>query len=160
MRSAKEQEWFPYDSKTTCYFLVGKEGSVTQVSHTIKELQEAYNKVLNNLATLYAVWPGQWRSDLFIIDDLNTFADAVGIQREDEHVHDIEWELSEFDDGISRYARVECKFNCNCSLMKMGIKKFANDMFKQKGWNVATSKGWGSHGEIYSVQVSRSSLKK
>ena len=71
MRSAKEQEYFPYDSKTTCYILIGKNGEVNQVSHTIKELQEAYNAVKNDSATLYAVWPGQWRSDLFIIDDIN-----------------------------------------------------------------------------------------
>ena len=160
MRSAKEQEYFPYDSKTTCYILIGKNGEVNQVSHTIKELQEAYNAVKNDSATLYAVWPGQWRSDLFIIDDINLFADAHGIQREDSHIHDIEWKISDYDDGVSRYAHVECKFNCNCSFMKMGIKKFANDMRKQKGWVVATSKGWGCHGNIFTIEVSRPSLKR
>ena len=160
MRSAREQEWFPYDSKTTCYILVDKSGNVTQVSHIMRELQEAYNAVLEDRAVLYAVWPGRWSSDLFVVDDLNAFADAVGIQREDEHIHDLEWEISRIDDGSSRYAWVECKFNCGCSLMKMGIKKFANDMLKQKGWNVATSKGYGGHGNVYTVSVNRSSLDR
>ncbi len=81
MRSAKEQEWFPYSLKTTCYILVNQNGVVTQVSHSKKEMQEAYTAVVNDLATLYAVWPGQWRSDLFIIDDLDLFANAVGISK-------------------------------------------------------------------------------
>ena len=160
MRSAKEQEYFPYDSKTTCYILVDGAGTVTQVSHTLRDLQEAYNAVLNNSAKLYAVWPGQWRSDLFVIDDLDSFADAVGIPRKDSHVHDVEWHISEFDDGLSRYAHVECKLNCGCSIWKMGIKKFANDMSEQKGWVVAASKGYGSHGDVYSIEVSRPSLKR
>ena len=40
-----------------------------------------------------------------------------------------------------------------------GIKKFANDMYQQKGWDVAVSKGYGSHGDEYSVPVRRSSLR-
>ena len=159
MRSAKEQEFFPYDSKQVCYILVTNSGAVSQVQHNQSELSVAFKAISEGQAALYAVWPGQWISDLFIIDDLNAFADAVGIPREDTHVHDIEWKLSDIDDGVSRYAWVDCKFKCNCSLWKMGIKKFANDMRKQKGWDIATSKGYGSHGDEYSIPVRRNSLK-
>lgn len=158
MRSAKGQENFPYDSKLVCYILVESDGTISQVQHNLGELSAAYKAVLGGQASLYAVWPGQWRSDLFIIDDLNAFADAVGIPREDSHVHDIEWKLSSVDDGDSRYAWVDCKLRCNCSIWKMGIKKFANDMRTQKGWDIATSKGYGSHGDEYSIPVRRSSL--
>ena len=160
MRSAKEQEFFPYDSKTTCYILVYKNAEVEHIQHTKADLTKAHIEIVNNNAILYAVWPGNYRSDLFIIDDLNAFADAVGIPRKDEHKHEIEWKISDFDDGVSRYASVECKFKCGCSFQKIGIKKFANDMKEQKGWIVATSTWWGSHGDIFTVPVTRASLKK
>ena len=160
MRSAKEQEFFPYDSKTTCYILVYKNAEVLHVQHNKTDLLKAYKDVVDAKAALYAVWPGNYRSDLFIIDDLNAFADAVGIPRKDNHKHIIEWNISDSDDGVSRYASVECKFKCGCSFHKIGIKKFANDMKEQKGWVVATSTGWGSHGDIFTVPVTRASLRK
>ena len=159
MRRAKEQEFFPYNSNLICYILVDKNGGVSQIQHNMKELSDAYYSVLKEKAVLYAVWPGKWRSDLFVIDDLDAFADAVGIPRKDSHIHDVEWKLSDVDDGVSRYAWVDCKLKCGCSLWKMGIKKFANDMREQKGWDIATSKGYGSHGDEYSIPVRRSSLK-
>lgn len=160
MRSAKEQEIFPYDLKTTCYILVYKNADVVHIQHTKTELAKAYEEVNSGKAVLYAVWPGNWRSDLFIIDDLNAFADAVGISRKNEHKHIIDWEISDVDDGVSRYAWIDCKFKCGCSLFEIGIKKFANDMKEQKGWIIATSKGWGSHGDVFTVPVTRVSLKK
>ena len=41
--------------------------------------------------------------------------------------------------------------------MKMGIKKFANDMRKQKEWVVAISKDWGCHEDVFTIEVSRPS---
>lgn len=159
MRSAKEQEYFPYDSKTTCYILVRKNNEVEQVNHSISNLTEAYNSVLNGDAKLFAVWPGQYRSDLFVVDDLNAFADAVGIPRKADHIHKIKYKLSKYDDGKSRSALVTCSLECGCSFSKMGIKKFANNMREQRGWDVATSKGWGSCGDEFSVHVRRTSLR-
>ena len=160
MRSAKEQEYFPYDLKTTCYILVKNNGDVSQVAHNNSELKAAYDLVINGEAVLYAVWPGTYRSDLFIIDDINSFADAVGIYRKDSHIHDVEWKISDLDDGVSRYAWVDCKFKCGCSFRKIGIRKFANDMREQKGWVVATSTGYGCHGDEFTISVSRASLKR
>lgn len=159
MRSAKEQNYFPYDSKTTCYILVRNNGEVDHITHSLSNLKNAYDNVLKGEAKLYAVWPGNYRSDLFIIDDLNAFADAVGIPRKSDHIHKIKWKLSEHDDGKSVSALVEITFECDCSLSKMGIKKFANDMREQRGWEVATSKGWSSGGSVNQVYVRRSSLK-
>jgi hypothetical protein len=80
MRSAKETNNFPYGISTVCYFEVDKNGNVSQVYHKNKsdrpKLLGAYNRVKNNTTTLYAVWPGNWSSDLFIIDDLDAFAKA------------------------------------------------------------------------------------
>ena len=159
MRSAKNEANFPYDKKTTCYILVTSNGEVKQ-AYTKSELSAAYTAAKNKSALLYAVWPGKYRSDLFLIDDLDSFADAIGIPREDTHTHKIEWKLSDSDDGTSRYALVDCKFNCNCSFTKMGIKKFAIDAKKQKGWVVSTSTYWGINGDNFTIPVTRASLKK
>jgi len=80
MRSAKEAGNFPYTMSTVCYFEVDKNGSVLQVPHKNKSdrsnLLEVYKRAVDKTTTLYAVWPGKWSSDLFIIDDLDAFAKA------------------------------------------------------------------------------------
>ena len=83
MRSAKETINFPYGMSTICYFEVDKNGNVSQVHHKNKsdrpKVLEAYQRVINKTTTLYAVWPGQWSSDLFIIDDPDAFAKAFDL---------------------------------------------------------------------------------
>lgn len=78
MRSAKETKEFPYKMSTLCYFEVYNNGKVSHISHKnksdINNINEAYKRALNKETTLYAVWPGNWRSDLFVIDDLEIFA--------------------------------------------------------------------------------------
>ena len=78
MRSAKDAENFPYKMSTVCYIEVSRDGKVLQVPHKNKSdrqgVAEAYQRVLNQDSKLYAVWPGNWSSDLFVIDDLDTFA--------------------------------------------------------------------------------------
>ncbi len=83
MRSAKENNDFPYSMSTICYFEVDSSGNVVHVPHKNKSdkvrVLEAYQRAKNKTTTLYAVWPGNWRSDLFIIDDLDAFADGLGL---------------------------------------------------------------------------------
>lgn len=80
MRSAKGTDNFPYAMGKVCYFEVDKNGKVSQVYHKNQsdrpKLLEAYQRGINKTTTLYAVWPGNWSSDLFIIDDLDAFAKA------------------------------------------------------------------------------------
>lgn len=76
MRSAKDTDCFPYSSKRVCYILVENNGNVKQLSLNKSEKDknlEAARLVDNGEAKIYAVWPGNWRSDLFIIDDINKF---------------------------------------------------------------------------------------
>ena len=85
MRSAKQAENFPYCMSTVCYFSVDDAGNVTQLPHKNKSdrprLMEFYEKARNGLLSLYAVWPGNWSSDLFSIDDLDAFAEAFEFSR-------------------------------------------------------------------------------
>ena len=59
---------------------VYKDGKICQIKHKNKsdlpELYESYKRALNKITTIYAVWPGNWRSDLFIIDDLKKFINS------------------------------------------------------------------------------------
>lgn len=144
MRSAKEVEDFPYSAKTICYIEVDNCGMVRQVNHNFADISTAYHNAVNEKTRIYAVWPGNYRSDLFEIDNLDALADAFRVPRLDGREHKIAWTLSPFDDGKFLYAIINITFKCKCSLDSNNIKKYANDMKAQKGWDVATSKGLGS----------------
>lgn len=45
----------------------------------LEEVNKTYHRALEKETTLYAVWPGNWRSDLFIIDDLNKFKESFDL---------------------------------------------------------------------------------
>lgn len=83
MRSAKEAGHFPYEASTVCYFEVDEHGALSQLYHKNKldrpRVQQTYQRVINKETTLYAVWPGRWSSDLFIIDDLDAFTKAFDL---------------------------------------------------------------------------------
>jgi len=74
LRSAKEVGCFPYRSKLVCYMELSNNGNIKQLSTRNEKLQ-AYLNAKAGTSKILAVWPGQWRSDLFIIDDLDSFAD-------------------------------------------------------------------------------------
>lgn len=82
MRSAKDND-FPYKMSTVCYFEVYKDGRVEQIPHKnkcdINGVIEAFERAKKEITTLYAVWPGKWSSDLFIIDDLDQFAESFSL---------------------------------------------------------------------------------
>jgi len=68
-----------YKGKLVCYFEVWDDGSIEQINVSKKGLSAAYERAVSGKTKIYAVWSGQWRSDLFIIDDLEIFAESVGI---------------------------------------------------------------------------------
>lgn len=78
MRSAKETGCFPYSCGQVCYIEVSPDGAVTQLS-TVGEKRSAYINAQAGVSKILAVWPGRWRSDLFIIDDLDAFSEKQGL---------------------------------------------------------------------------------
>lgn len=78
MRSAKETGCFPYSCGQVCYMEVSPDGPVTQLS-TVGEKRSAYINAQAGVSKILAVWPGRWRSDLFIIDDLDAFSEKQGL---------------------------------------------------------------------------------
>lgn len=162
MRSTKEEPFFPYAAKTICYFEVSTNGTVQQVSSSKNSITEACFRVKAECTTLYAVWPGKYKSDLFIVDDIDALSDAFGIEREKQHQHIVNCSLSDFDDGKSPYASVDISFDCGCKITPNNIKGIADDLKKQFGWQMTTTTGFGSHVSdgktVYSVRILRSSL--
>jgi hypothetical protein len=76
-RSAKSAgKEFSYNSPTTCFLEVDKAGKVSQILTHDKAL---YNRISREETKLYAVWPGNYRSDLFEVDDYEEYAKARGI---------------------------------------------------------------------------------
>lgn len=54
---------------------VEPDGGIVQL-HTKAEKRNACLKAMDGWCRIYAVWPGQWRSDLFLVDDLAAFGEA------------------------------------------------------------------------------------
>ena len=155
---------FPYTLATMCYLEVGSGGEVTYGRD-----EGTYVRVRAGESRLYAVWPGQWSSDLFAIDDVEEFGRAFGIVHDEDrtgladHEHQVRWSVSPYEDRPSAaYINIDVQFDCGCAIRN--LRTFASQMRQQRGWDVATSGGWGSHGSdvngyTYSMRVRRKSLE-
>jgi hypothetical protein len=77
MKRASEAP-FPYGSRRVCYILADHNEGITQV-HGKAELRLAIQRVRagEGEVDLLAAWPGQWRTDLFLIDDLRQLEEAL-----------------------------------------------------------------------------------
>jgi len=79
----------PYDLPTVCFIEVSNTGEVTFGNDIA-----AYERALRGESRLYAVWPGKYSSDLFLIDDLDEYARGRGIVNDPQrtgiadHIHD------------------------------------------------------------------------
>ncbi len=77
MRKASEVEYgFPYNSKLVCYIEYTKDKEIKQVPNYAQEKRDVYYRVKNEGSKLYAVWPGNYSSDLFEIDDIELYGKA------------------------------------------------------------------------------------
>lgn len=60
-----------------CYIEL-RDGTLSQPSAR-SEIREAVRRAHHGESQLYCAWPGQWRTDLFVIDDLDKAAEALGV---------------------------------------------------------------------------------
>jgi len=153
---------FPYTLATMCYIEVARDGSVRWGNDT-----STYERALAGDSRLYAVWPGQWSSHLFVIDDLDQYAGAFGIVHDPErtgladHEHQIRWAVSPYEDKPNgAYISIDVWLDCGCEIRD--LPAFAKQMRDQRGWDIATTSGWGgsvSNTERrYSLRARRKSL--
>lgn len=155
---------FPYAAKVICYIEVSADGSVRWGSVD----REAVGRARSGSSRLFAVWPGQWASHLFAIDDLDACARGLGFLPDPsrtglaEHDHLARWSVSRFETNPNAsYVSIDVELDCGCTIND--LKVFAEQMRQQQGWDVATSSGWGSSGApgakpTYSIRVRRKSL--
>lgn len=156
---------FPYTDKTTCVIEIHTDGTVSQGGGA-----EPLRRARDGESRLFAVWPGEWRSDLFAIDDLDEYARALGILPDPErtglqdHEHDVAWELCKYGNSSPKAAWITIDVELHCGCVVADLDTFAKHMNEQRGWNVATSSGSGSSHNVltgkrtYSMRVRRLSL--
>ncbi|WP_371675913.1 plasmid mobilization relaxosome protein MobC [Streptomyces sp. NBC_01276] len=121
--------------------------------------REAYERALAGSSRLFAVWPGEWSSHLFLIDDLDEYAKAHGIKHDDErnglkeHAHEVKWKNPPYgnDNPRSPYMSIRVSLDCGCLVHHLAA--FAAQMKQQTGWDVTTSVGWGSSSKVCSVRA-------
>lgn len=153
---------FPYASATTCYIEIRNDGSVT---HGVDK--GTYDRACSGESRLFAVWPGQWRSDLFVIDDLDEYAKAVGLVHDEErtgladHAHEVRWTVSPYEDKPDgTYISINVWLDCGCEICDLSA--FAKQMKEQRGWTIAVTGGWGSSSDskstTYNLRARRKSL--
>ena len=164
-RSATESgKDFPYRSRTVCYLEVAGDGAVRWSNNG----QEVYHRALSSSSRFYAVWPGEWSSHLFAIDDVAELGRGLGIVPDQDrtglaaHTHRVRWANSPYGTTGSGWVSIDVWLDCGCEIQD--IKAFAAQMREQRGWTVATSSGWGHHGShggqlTYSIRVLRSTLR-
>jgi hypothetical protein len=154
---------FPYTLGTMCYFEVCRDGNVRWGNDA-----GAYERARSGDVRLYAVWPGEWSSHLFVIDDLDQYAGAFGIVHDPartglaDHEHEVHWAVSPYEkkpDGA--YISIDVWLDCGCEIRD--LQAFAKQIREQKGWDIATTTGWGSSGSndrrTYSLRARRKSLQ-
>lgn len=155
---------FPYKLPTMCYIEVAHDGRVT-----FGREGGAYERARSGESRLYAVWPGQWSSHLFAIDDLDEYARAFGIVHGEkrtglvDHEHQIRWTIDPFEENPNgSYVTLEVRLDCGCEIRD--LQTFAHQMREQKGWDVATTRGFGGSWSekdrrTYSIRARRRSLR-
>lgn len=76
IRLTSDTPEFPWHAAPVCYIVVAAEG-VRQVRY-IDDKRAAARAAIDGKIDLFVVWPGQWRSDLFQVDNPEAMAKAVG----------------------------------------------------------------------------------
>ncbi|MGW4379320.1 hypothetical protein [Kitasatospora sp. NPDC004531] len=79
-----------------------------------------------------------------------------------EHEHLVRWKLSPYETKPNAsYVDIELELDCGCTIED--LRTFADQMRTQRGWDIATSCGWGrssrpGHNTTYSLRARRKSL--
>ena len=72
MRLTSENPEFPWQMQTVSYICIA-DNEPKQIGADITA-RDAYKMAVDDKAKIIAVWPGRWRSDAFLVDNLDIFA--------------------------------------------------------------------------------------
>lgn len=79
---------FPFNDSTCCPIYISKDGSFHQI-YKGKEL-EYYNSAKEGSGNIIIVWPGKYRSDAFLVDDIEQYGRAKGFVQDFQESPDSE----------------------------------------------------------------------
>lgn len=84
LRKASETT-FPYGwPGRVAYLQIAADGSISQTSRFRDDFRETVRAAFAGEVTLIAAWPGEYRTDVFEIDDPSALAAAIGLNVEGE----------------------------------------------------------------------------
>lgn len=72
---------FPYSGKSVCFIEQTPDGKIDQVHTYVDDMRAVYYRVKYEGSKLYAAWPGNWRTDLFEIDDIEAYGKANNVEK-------------------------------------------------------------------------------
>lgn len=160
MRLISKTPEFPWKDRGVCYVFVSQTLDVFHVGST-KDISplNAYELAKDGKGKIVAVWPGQYRSDAFLVDDLEAYALAFGFAYKPLPIEIVGFVCrSAHGVAVSKYYDFFIKDdNEVVTFDDSFLTRFSEDLKHKYGWTIAKSKGCGSHGlgkrKVFSVYV-------
>ena len=162
-------EYFPYDAGGLYYFEVRQDGAVSPVlcdaASRVREGENtclsAYRRAKSGETTLYVAGlvNSYGKIGVYWVKDLEAFADRIGIVRQSDHVHDVQWKLSDWQSDSKGYVYVDVHFACCCKIGRENFRTIAAELRQQRGWNVVLSSPPQGSGSSARLKVSKCTLK-
>lgn len=85
MRKTSDNPEFPWNDPRVCYISqYSSDGRIMQVGFTPEARGDAAKALHEGEISLYAVWPGKMRSDMFVVDDPAPMLRAFDVVTEEE----------------------------------------------------------------------------
>lgn len=93
------------------------------------------------------------------IEDLEGFADSLGIRRPTARIHEIRACYNEKDSGSGRYAEIDIEFLCGCTLSNQNKRIIAEQLKAPYGWSIILSSIDSVPKSKRTIRVKRNSIK-
>lgn len=156
MRKVSNENDIPYLFESIRYY-EAYNNELRELNQDRTLLSEAYARAKSGASKIYFTWHGQYRTDMFEVDDLPSFGLAYGFEQSD-HTHDIEWHVRDINER-GAYVTVDVEFKCGCTFDGLdGDKKLQMTLKSLKGWEMSKSYISGCRGK-HTVRILKSSLR-
>lgn len=156
MRKISNEKDIPFLSESIRYY-EAVNNELRELNQNEALLGEAYFRAKDGKSKLYFTWHGQYKTDMFEVDDLPSLGLAYGFEQSD-HTHDIDWSIRDVNERGSYYT-VDVEFKCGCTFDGTdGKQKMRMALRSCKGWETSASQRSGCNGK-YTVRVLKNSIK-
>ena len=149
MRLISKTPEFPWNEKTISYIYFDKNlnsyqvGSNRDISH-----ENAYQLAKSGEGKIIAVWPGNYRSDAFLIDDLNLYGLQFGCVKNPLPIKIVGY----IHDNPFNYDTKQTKYisffyegtDGDITRMPNFLERLSDMLYDKFGWKIAMGKGYSS----------------